>query len=906
MPSLLLLLPRSTNAISLVEIVASTFIKGTLGTVANALNFILFGVIKLMQWTIDSALSIPIAPGAQGIVPLVETGWNVSRSLGFIILALTLVFIGLATILRLQNYQLQKTLPALVVIALLINFSGVLVGIVVDIGNILTNFFFGSIKTTWNLPWQGVSDQTTSGIIAFEVARVLYFGIAIFIYLAVVAIFFIRVLALWTIAMLAPLAFTAYVLPSTRKFWDQWLHALIQWAFVGVPMGFFLFLSSHALSLSQSDILPSNAQSPGVIAAFFGPFVALFLLFIGITISISMAPAQAQTIANWTRAQGSKAAQWARHKTATTVKDKVSDRVRSWAEKQAASRNPTWGQGKGGFGFAGRRAADVAGLARRSFGKGVGAVTNEKDVAQAADKKARAAKNARELAAILREEATQAGKARILAVAAQRRMIGDLMDENVVGKGNVLSKDEVLKSYNKLLTTDDKDAIEAVDRTFARRTYKDAQGNTVRYIDELGQLRDNFTKREGYAEKDRTTGGVTQEEINVKGYKNLLEKTVAEARTSDEIKQFGSGIVEDEAAMEAIDKHWGAHQAQTAATLWGREFVRPFGERMQKKGIEYYAELIPVKNKEGNVVGSRPRNTDLLRFAASSAAQGLGLSPLEGAETPEQVNTITRVANTLAGIKDDAARREVKTIIDKVRDLDSKRNIAEVLGKDPDLRSAFQSIKEERDQIEVARALAGIRGVDENDTKATRKEIAGILANRPALSNVANVLASFKGAERTTAANTLATVLNPPAREQVGELLRKNSQFLEPTLRLSQLAAQQYEIRFKQSNVEKMRSGIRSTQNAGGKISAAREAQFKEEERKLAEMEKATAALAQELDKYKRDLHQVPDTTPQSQEARRVRVAQWETLERLMKSQKTEAPGAGKRQKKQRRQVGQP
>jgi len=282
-------------------------VKIVFATLATASQYIFDAISGSLQWVINNILAIPVAPNNPAVIPIVRIGWEVSRDLVNTAFLLILVFIGLAMILRLREYANQKIFINLVLIALLVNFSGVLVGLVVDIGNIITNFFFLAVANVeWTVFWPG--QDTTSGsdlpeIVALSIGIMVYYAVASLIYLAIIWLLFLRLFILWVLAITAPLAFAAYILPATRKFWNQWWSTLIQWTFIGVPIGFFMYLAGTALDYGADDILGRavvTATDPSGVA-FLGPVVVLFLLFTGVTLSLTLAPAGTRGILRFGR-----------------------------------------------------------------------------------------------------------------------------------------------------------------------------------------------------------------------------------------------------------------------------------------------------------------------------------------------------------------------------------------------------------------------------------------------------------------------------------------------------------------------------------------------------------------------------------------------------------------------------
>ena len=69
-------------------------------------------------------------------------------------------------------------------------------------------------------------------------------GLVLMLYLF---LFLFRVIALWILLILSPLAFACYILPNTKKYFEMWWQAFVQWCFIGVTAAFFIYLSSQML-----------------------------------------------------------------------------------------------------------------------------------------------------------------------------------------------------------------------------------------------------------------------------------------------------------------------------------------------------------------------------------------------------------------------------------------------------------------------------------------------------------------------------------------------------------------------------------------------------------------------------------------------------------------------------------
>ncbi len=200
--------------------------------------------------------------------PIIELGWNVTSNLANMGIVLALIVIGLATILRLESYQAKKTLPTLIIIALLINFAPVLLGVIVDASNILMDFLlssgsdgvldFASLGNGFSQVGNSVRDAWSEtdannltgqlGILGKVAVLVVFSIIAGLIFFLFAALFAFRYIAIWIAVILSPLAFVAYILPKTRTFFDMWWKQFLAWCFIGVIAAFFIYLSVHMLA----------------------------------------------------------------------------------------------------------------------------------------------------------------------------------------------------------------------------------------------------------------------------------------------------------------------------------------------------------------------------------------------------------------------------------------------------------------------------------------------------------------------------------------------------------------------------------------------------------------------------------------------------------------------------------
>ncbi|TSC95001.1 MAG: Uncharacterized protein CEN87_13 [Parcubacteria group bacterium Licking1014_1] len=227
--------------------------------VTNAVGYIILAISyvpqkmgrSLFKWVISPSFTKASFTAISGpnANPVVAAGWPRVRDLANMFIVLGFVVIGIATTLRIQDYQAKKLLPKLIIAALLINFSLVICGIFIDGSNIaMKSFADGGGYTTdsWS---QSLEKQAESmdaektaigrmsvvgGIVFFNIMAAIIFLLFFFLLMA-------RYIALWILVMLSPLAFVCYVFPFTKKFFEMWWSNFFAWCIIGIPATFFLW-----------------------------------------------------------------------------------------------------------------------------------------------------------------------------------------------------------------------------------------------------------------------------------------------------------------------------------------------------------------------------------------------------------------------------------------------------------------------------------------------------------------------------------------------------------------------------------------------------------------------------------------------------------------------------------------
>jgi hypothetical protein len=348
-------------------------------TAAFVLAFVALGTSLLaalgaatLQWVIGGFTDLSYTNPATN--PLIAAGLDITQGLVNLILVLVLIYIAIATILRLEGHQTKKLLVNFVIVALLVNFSPVICGVIVDAANILMNFFLQQnlsagqqIVNTWQgliniifagFKWQSGFDLgtaiTQASLAPLEVAMSLMAlsisNIVIFLVLFLFAFIFIaRYIAIWILVILSPIAFAFRILPITKKYWDMWWTQFIQWTTIGLTAGFFLFLAGKFTSMIGETAGIIHQVSPGKVGSVFLPsIVPIVFYIIALMASVQTSAMGAQAVMGIAKTSGKWLGRKAGGRMGRTLEDKfrLKERVKKAVSAVDKSAGKRFGTGK--------------------------------------------------------------------------------------------------------------------------------------------------------------------------------------------------------------------------------------------------------------------------------------------------------------------------------------------------------------------------------------------------------------------------------------------------------------------------------------------------------------------------------------------------------------------------------
>ncbi|MDD5295116.1 MAG: hypothetical protein PHP21_04380, partial [Patescibacteria group bacterium] len=315
---------------------AGTLAVGGLGTtlalVLGVIAYILTAVLGLVL-TLLVQILIGVAQFNHIIdVPTVIDGWVMVRDLCNMFFILILLIISFATILRVENYSLKKMLPKLLIMAVLINFSKTIFGLLIDFSQVIMLTFASSFKEgggwfmdmfrvdLWhslstsealeaNLKSYGITPWATSLAVIMGVIAAI---ITVIVIAAMLAVLVMRVIMLWIYTILSPFVFLGFAFPPLQKYTGQIWEDFTKQLVIGPALAFFIWLALTTASKSSEKMyMVGNDELCAGIGAFFCQNnLQKFIIVIGLLVGGLMVAQQMGGFIAKAANGGAKAAGW--------------------------------------------------------------------------------------------------------------------------------------------------------------------------------------------------------------------------------------------------------------------------------------------------------------------------------------------------------------------------------------------------------------------------------------------------------------------------------------------------------------------------------------------------------------------------------------------------------------------
>jgi len=200
--------------------------------------------------------------------PAVSKGWIIIRDICNMFFIAVLLFIAFATVLGIEKYSYKKLLGKLLLAAVLVNFSKLICGFMIDFAQIIMLTFVNAFKEAAEGNFAQMLGLTkllamrkTGAIGVPETVMATLLGlimtvIALIVVAIITLVLVFRIIILWFLVLLSPLVFVAQVLPATQGYAGMWWKKFTSQLIVGPVLAFMLWLSL-AVVQEKGDIYNS-------------------------------------------------------------------------------------------------------------------------------------------------------------------------------------------------------------------------------------------------------------------------------------------------------------------------------------------------------------------------------------------------------------------------------------------------------------------------------------------------------------------------------------------------------------------------------------------------------------------------------------------------------------------------
>ncbi len=190
--------------------------------------------------------------------PVVILGWNMVRDVANMFFIVVLMVIAFGTILGLEQYEWKKTLVKLIIAALFVNFSNMILQLMIDVAQVFTITFLNAvagaaggnliqmfnIEKIFSIAVSNAQNESISiEIFGGAVMSLVFAAVAMFTMGAYVIILLARLVVLWALIILSPLAFVFQALPQTKSYADEFWSEFTNHVLAAPVMVFFLWLA---------------------------------------------------------------------------------------------------------------------------------------------------------------------------------------------------------------------------------------------------------------------------------------------------------------------------------------------------------------------------------------------------------------------------------------------------------------------------------------------------------------------------------------------------------------------------------------------------------------------------------------------------------------------------------------
>ncbi len=291
---------------------------GVMNVISEGIGYAVASVLSIIAYIINAVNGLLITLMIQILVnvasfdhiidvPTVQRGWLVVRDICNMSFILIFLFIAFATILRIESFSVKKALPKLLIVAVLINFSRSIFGIVIDFSQVIMLSFVNTFSNGqgWFIDafnTQHINSINTEGEDAFSnwetvmaiISGVFASTITLIVITVMVAVLIIRLVLLWVYTILSPLAFLGFAFDPIKKYVGFIWTDFIKQVTIGPILAFFIWLALTTVNQSATQLGGTESELTIAQSAFFTDtkfqafLISIALLMAGLMVAQQM------------------------------------------------------------------------------------------------------------------------------------------------------------------------------------------------------------------------------------------------------------------------------------------------------------------------------------------------------------------------------------------------------------------------------------------------------------------------------------------------------------------------------------------------------------------------------------------------------------------------------------------
>jgi hypothetical protein len=252
----------------------------------NALAFGMVDVVSSILGIFIWALGVILMIVIKGLILIAQyqsfidsqavvIGWVIVRDVCNMFFVVVMLIIAFGTILHLENYSYKKWLPKLILMAILINFSKTICGLMIDVSQVVMMTFVNAFKDVGGANLTDIlgltnivtmakeTDSTISlwTVVGAYVLGIIYLMVAVVVIVTMMMMLVMRLVMIWIYVVLSPAAFLTSAFPGGEKFSSDWWSEFTKNLLVGPVLAFFIWLSFASLQSYNSSSLATDATS---------------------------------------------------------------------------------------------------------------------------------------------------------------------------------------------------------------------------------------------------------------------------------------------------------------------------------------------------------------------------------------------------------------------------------------------------------------------------------------------------------------------------------------------------------------------------------------------------------------------------------------------------------------------